>query len=88
MSLTVLPTDVQIEIAVRLTATSDRPMDDLCSIRATCSSMHHICGDPIIGRRLALDRFRRGRTRADPIDYYALLACLSQVGNPEACFLT
>jgi hypothetical protein len=88
MSLMVLPTDVQIEIAVHLTATSDRPMDDLCSIRATCSSMHRICGDPTVDRRLALDRFRCGRTRADPIDYYALLACLTQVGNPKACFLT
>ena len=30
----------------------------------------------------------RGRTWVDPVDYYALLASLTQVGNLEACFLT
>ena len=83
-----LPVVVQIEIAVHLVATSERPMDDLHSLRATCLSMRGIYGDPTVGRRLALDRFRRGRTGADPIDYYALLASLTQVGNLEACFLT
>ena len=63
-------------------------MDDLCSLWATYSSMCHICGDPTISHRLALDRFRCGRTWDDPIDYEALLASLTQVGNPEACFLT
>jgi hypothetical protein len=35
-----------------------------------------------------LDRFRCKRTWDDPIKYEALLASLTQVGNPEACFLT
>ena len=43
--------------------------------------------NPAIGRRLALDRFRHGRTWDDPIDYEALLASLTQVSNPKACFL-
>ena len=34
-----------------------------------------------------LDRFRHERTWDDPIDYEALLASLTQVGNSEACFL-
>ena len=62
-------------------------MDDHRSLWVICSSMRRIYGDPIIGRRLALDRFRRGRMGADPVDYYTLLASLTQVGNPEACFL-
>ena len=88
MSLTALPTDMQIHIAGHLAATSDHPMDDLWSLRATYSSMCRICGDPSIGQRLALDRFRSWRTRADPINYYTLLASLTQVSNPEACNLT
>jgi hypothetical protein len=66
----------------------DQPMDDLCSLWATCPSMRLIYGDPIVGQCLALDRFRRGTTKADPVDYYALLAILTQVGILEACFLT
>ena len=88
MSLTVLPTNVQIEIASHLIVTSDRPMNNLYSQRATCSSMRSICGDLAVGQRLALDRFRSGRTGANPVVYYALLASLTQVSNPKACFLT
>ena len=50
--------------------------------------MHCIYGDSAVGRCLALDRFRHGRTWDDPVDYEALLASLTQVGNLEACFLT
>jgi hypothetical protein len=50
--------------------------------------MRHICGDPAISQRLALDRFKHGRTWDDLVDYKALLASLTQVSNPEACFLT
>ena len=50
--------------------------------------MRRICGDPAIGWRLALNQFRCGRTWDDPIDYEALLASLTHVGNAEACFLT
>ena len=88
MSLTVLPTEVQIVIVRHLAATSEQPKDDLHSLRATCSSMRHICGEPIVCRCLALDRFRRRRTWDDTIEYEALLASLTQVGNLEACFLT
>ena len=63
-------------------------MEDLYSLRATCSSMRRICGDPAVGRRLTLDRFKRGRTWDDPVNYEALLSSLTQVGNLEGCFLT
>jgi hypothetical protein len=49
--------------------------------------MHHICNDLTIGRHLALDWFRRGRTWDDPVNYEALLASQTQIGNLEACFL-
>jgi hypothetical protein len=63
-------------------------MDDLYSLRATCSSMRRICGDPTAGQHLALDWVRHGSTGANPVNYYALLATLTHVSNPEACFLT
>ena len=87
MSLMVLPTEVQIVMAGHL-AVMERPMDNLHSLWVTYSSMRHIYGDPAVGRCLALDQFRCGRTWDDPIDYEALHASLTQVGNPEACFLT
>ena len=88
MSQTMLPIDMQIEITGHLAVTSDRPMDDLHSLWATCLSMRHIYGHPAVGQHLALDRFRRGRMSANLVNYYALLASLTQVGNPEALFLT
>jgi hypothetical protein len=57
--LLVLPDELAIEITDHLTATSERPMDDLHSLWATCSSMHCICGNPAVDRRVALDKCRR-----------------------------
>ena len=89
MSLTTLPTDVQIEIAGHLAATSERPMEDLHSLWATCSSMCDIYGDPAVGHCVAVGRCRRGaRSSNDLVNYFALLARLTQVNNPEACLLT
>jgi hypothetical protein len=45
-SLTVLPTDLGIEIAGHLAMTLERPMDDLYNLRATCSSVRRICSNP------------------------------------------
>ena len=81
--LMALPTGLAIEITGHLAVTSERPMDDLCSLRATCSSMRSICGNPIVGQRLSLVRFRCGMTWDDPIDYEALLASLTQLDNPH-----
>jgi hypothetical protein len=60
MSLTALLVEVQIEIASHLATTLERPMDDLRSLRATCSSMRGICGDLAVGRRVAVHQCRRG----------------------------
>jgi len=88
MSLTALPTDVQIEIAGHLATTLNRNMDNLHNLWVTCSSIYHICGNPTISRCLSLDWVRRGRMGANPVNYYTLLASLTQVSNLEACFLT
>jgi hypothetical protein len=50
--------------------------------------MRYICGHLAVGQHLALDWFRSRRTGADPINYYAFLASLTQVSIPDACFLT
>jgi hypothetical protein len=64
-------------------------MDDLRSLRATCSSMRRICGDPAVDQRVAVDRCRHGvRSSNDHVNYFALLARLTQVNNLEACLLT
>ena len=85
-SLTALPVEVQIEIAGHLATTLERPMDDLCSLWAMCSSMRRISGDPIVDQRVVVDRCRRGaRSSSDHVNYFALLARLTQVKNPEAC---
>ena len=64
-------------------------MDDLHSLRATCSSLWGIYGDPAIGQCVVVDRCRYGaRSSNDLINYFALLARLTQVDNLEACLLT
>ena len=51
--------------------------------------MSRICGDPAVGRHVAMDQCRHGaRLWNDLNNYYALLASLTQLGNLEACFLT
>ena len=87
-SLTALPVEVQIEIASHLATTSERPMDDLRSLWVTSSSMRGICGDPAIGRRVVVDRCRRRvRLSNDRVNYFTILARMTQVGNLEACLL-
>jgi hypothetical protein len=62
-------------------------MDDLRSLRAT--SKYSMCEDRTISKRVVLDqRFARDMTRNDYNGYATLLAHLTQLGNPEACFLT
>ena len=86
--LQVLPDEMAIEIASHLAATLERPMDDLRSLRAACSSMRHICSNPAVGRRVALHQCRCGLGWDEDGNYYALLSSLTQLGNLEACFLT
>jgi hypothetical protein len=82
MSLTALPIEVQIVIAGHLAATSERPMDDLRSLRMTCLSMCRFYGDPTVGRRVALDRFKHRWEWNIHTNYITILANLTQVDNP------
>ena len=80
-----LPVEVQIEVTGHLAATLEWPMDNLCSLRAMCSSMRGICSDPTIGRRVVVYQCRHGaRSSNNLINYFAFLARLTQVNNLEA----
>ena len=48
--------DMVVEIASRVTVATVDPMEDLGSLRATCSHMHRVCGDAIVGQSIALQR--------------------------------
>ncbi|RLN12376.1 hypothetical protein C2845_PM09G12900 [Panicum miliaceum] len=81
-SLAELPTDLAIKIASRLAATSERPMDDLPVLWATCRRMLRVCGEPEVGRRVALGWFTDDMSWDDPIGYATLIGHLTKVGNP------
>jgi hypothetical protein len=51
-----LSTEVAIEIASRVAVAAVDPMEDLGSLRATCSQMHRVCGDTVVGRSIPLQR--------------------------------
>jgi hypothetical protein len=47
-----------------------------------------ICDDPAVDRCMVVDQCRRGvRSSNDLVNYFALLARLTQVDNLEACLL-
>ena len=46
--------DVAIEIASHVAAAAADPMEDLGSLRATCSQMRRVCGDAIVGWSIPL----------------------------------
>jgi hypothetical protein len=84
-----LPKDPRIEIAVRVGASSERPLADLRSLRGTCSTMRRMCGHDDVCRRLSIKGILHEISWVwNPTTYKAFLAMLSGLGNPEACFLT
>ena len=88
LSLVALPTKVNIDIAGHLAATSERPMDDLRSLRATCQEMRRVSNNTAVGRRMALERFAVELQWNDRKGYDVLLDCLTHIRNLEACFLS
>jgi len=81
--------EVLIDIAGHVAATSFQPMDDLGRLQATYRVMCRACGDPSVGRCMALLRtYWEDMQWNEPDKYYALLALLVGVGNPVACTLT
>jgi hypothetical protein len=57
-SLLGLPQDLRIEIAVCVSATSERPLADLRSLHGTCSIMQRVCGHGDVGRCLSIEGIR------------------------------
>jgi hypothetical protein len=55
--LVVLPIEVNNDITGHLAATSERPMDDLCSLRATYREMRRVCNNAPVGQCVVLERF-------------------------------
>ena len=49
-----LPKDMAVEIASCVAAATADPMEDLGSLRATCSQMHRVCGDAVVGWSIPL----------------------------------
>ena len=84
-----LPTEIAVEIAARLTESSDFAVNEVSSLRATYKKMQQVCRMPEVGRRLAVHPLM-------PIGswdlYYDngfrqnLIINLSKVSNPVACF--
>ncbi|RLM56312.1 hypothetical protein C2845_PM10G12420 [Panicum miliaceum] len=83
-----LPSDVAIKITGHLAVTTERPMDDLRGLRATCRFMRRVCYNLEVGRSVATERFTDHMEWNKPDGYDALLARLTQIDNPEACFIT
>jgi hypothetical protein len=84
-----LPQDLRIEIAAHVGATSERPLADLRSLRGTCSTMRRVSGHDDVGQHLSIEGIRDEISWVwNPTAYKAFLAILSNLGNPEACFLS
>ncbi|RLN24110.1 hypothetical protein C2845_PM07G08950 [Panicum miliaceum] len=81
-----LPTDVAIQIAGHLAATSEWPMDDLRTLQTTCCSMHLMCRNPEVGRCINVAGLTDMAWHT-PDAYRTFVACLAQLGNLEASFI-
>ena len=84
-----LPFDVLVQIAGIIAATSWSPMEDLRALRGTSRFMRRLCRNPEVGRRINLERVSSSNNRwSRRIAYQALLYRLTNVGNPQPCFIT
>jgi hypothetical protein len=81
----VLPTEVNNDIAGHIAATSERAMDDLCSLGATSWEMCRMCKNATVGRRVALERFAIELQWNNRKGYNAFLDCLTHIRNSKAC---
>ncbi|KAG2611919.1 hypothetical protein PVAP13_4KG230705 [Panicum virgatum] len=83
-----LPTEVAVQIAGHLAVMSVSPMDDLHSLWATCRFLRGITSDCGIGQRIDVRQFAPAILWNDSAAYAALLAHLTDIGNPETCYIT
>ena len=65
-------------------------MEDLCALWGTCLFMRRMCRNPEVGRRINLGRVSSSNNRWSQhgIAYQALLHRMTNIGNPQACFIT
>jgi hypothetical protein len=49
-----LSMDMAVEIASHIATIVADPMEDLGSLRATCSQMRRVCGDAVVGQSIPL----------------------------------
>ncbi|KAG2570640.1 hypothetical protein PVAP13_7KG077727 [Panicum virgatum] len=62
-------------------------MEDLRALRGTCRFMRRVCRNLKVGRRINLGRVSSSNRWRNTITYLALLYRLTNIGNPEACFI-
>ena len=83
-----LPKEVAVQIAGHLAAMLFSPMDDLRSLRATCRFLRGVTSDGAVGQRIDVRWFAAAMLWNDRAAYAALLAHLTDIGNPEAGYIT
>ena len=86
-----LPDTLAVKIAVRVAATSMRPMDDLRSLRATCKDMRQACKDKEVRRCIPLGLVLARAFFDDNVTDFdlfrdTLVNNLAEASHPEACF--
>ncbi|KAG2587234.1 hypothetical protein PVAP13_5NG126900, partial [Panicum virgatum] len=75
-------------IAGDLAVTADSPMEDLRNLRAVCRFLCRVASDRSVGQRITMHRFAPGLLWNDIDAYIALLAHLTNIGNPEAYYIS
>jgi len=63
-------------------------MDDLRSLRATCRFLRGVTSDRAVGQCIDVHWFAAAMLWNDHAAYAALLAHLTDIGNPVACYIT
>jgi hypothetical protein len=58
------------------------------TFRGTCRFMHRVCKNPKVGRHINLGLVSSSNTWRNTIAYQALLHRVTNIGNPQACFIT
>jgi len=80
--------EVTTQIVGHLVATSISPMDDLRSLQAMCCFPRGVTSDRAVGQCINVRQFAAAMLWIDRAANAALLADLTNIGNPEACYMT
>ena len=80
--------EISMYFNVYLAATSESPMDDLHSLWATCHFLCRVVSDRGICELIDVCWFAAAMLGNDHDGYVTLLAQLTDISNPEACYVT